>query len=415
VPSYGLVRRLRLAPVAVAVAAAIGGGPGVRAQGQPAPLTLDAAIALALEANKTIQAARLLRPVDLAVVEVAKERPNPEFSFEDTKETPKQFLGLSQTLELGGKRSARIGVANAALATGEAELDRVIAEVRNAVRRNYMALVAAERRVAIDLEVVDLVTRARDAARLRVAAGDAPRRDEITAQTDLLDAQNEVVASRGQAAAERATLNVLLGRAPDAPLAVADTLDLMALPTLQAAIERAQAVNGDLRVLDRQMAEQAARTTLAQAMRKPDASVGGGVTFNGEPEFDTGWRLSAGVTLPIFTTHKAGVTFEQAELARLRAERDARLAEITGDVAAALLQAEAAAARLTTYERDILPLAQQDEAMAQQAYQAGQSGVDALVIALAQSRARRLRGLDAALDFQNALADLERAIGGPIR
>jgi len=409
------VHRLRPLLISAAIVAAVGGRTLLAGQGQPAPLTLDAAIALALQANKTIQAARLQRPIDQAAIEIAKERPNPDFTYEDTRETPTQFFGVNQTIELGGKRGARIGVADAALATGEAEVDRVIAEVRNDVRRNYMQLVASERRIAIDLEVVDLFTRAYNAARTRVAAGDAPRRDEIAAQADLLDAQNEVIASRGDAAAERATLNVLLGQPADAPLVLADTLELSAVPTLQQALERAQTVNGELKVLDRQMDEQSARITLAGSLQKPDVTAGGGVSFNGQPEFQTGWRFNGGVTLPIFTTHRAGVTFEEAELARLRAERDARFATIAGDVAAALAQADAAATQLTAFQRDILPLAQQDEAMAQEAYQSGQTGLDALVLALRLSRERRLRGLQAALDFQLALADLERAIGGPIR
>src|SRR5262249_38327480 len=155
-------------------------------------------------------------------------------------------------------------------------------------------------------------------------------------------------------------------------------LDLVAMPTMAEAMSRAEQVNGDLRVLTERVNEQMARVGLARSLQTPDITVGGGMTFDAQPDFAVGWRFSAGATGPLFTPHRAGVVLEQAELARLRAEREATLATIAGGVAGALLQASAAAEQLTTYQRDILPLAQQDEAMAQEAYRAGQTGVDAL-------------------------------------
>src|SRR5258708_36065420 len=88
----------------------------------PSPLTLEAAFDRALNANPTIAAARLRRAIDLAGITVAGERPNPEVHAEVEKETPKQDFGISLPIELGGKRSRRIDVAQATLAVGEAEL-----------------------------------------------------------------------------------------------------------------------------------------------------------------------------------------------------------------------------------------------------------------------------------------------------
>jgi outer membrane protein TolC len=91
------------------------------------------------------------------------------------------------------------------------------------------------------------------------------------------------------------------------------------------------------------------------------------------------------------------------------------LAEVTAAIASALARADSAAARSRSYTQDILPLAQQEEAFAQDSYQSGQTGLDSLILALQHARERRLAGLQAAEDFQTALADLERAISGPIR
>lgn len=397
---------------AVAVCAAL----SARAQTPAgAGLKLEDAVTIALAGNKTIAAARLRRPVGLAGVDVARERPNPDISYEASRETPKQAVGVTFPLELGGKRGARTSAAQAAVATGDAEIEQTIAVVLDDVRRTYISLGGAVRRVAIAEELVGLFTRARDAAHGRFELGEVPRRDDVAAQLDFLGAQNELVAARGEVEATRASLNVLLGQPPQTPLTLAVPTEPIPVPTLDAAMAQADQVNADLRVIDRRIDEQHARVTLAKALQKPDAGIGGGVTFDAEPEFGVGWRANFGITLPIFTTHKAGVLLENAELQRLQAEREAIRADISGAVAAALSRAAAALSQVTAYNRDMLPLTQQDEAFAQDAYQSGQTGIDALILALQRSRDRRLAGLQSLLDYQNALADLERAIRGPVR
>ena len=92
-------------------------------QSPAAALTYSAALTRALSANPRIIAARLRRPINIASRDVAAERLNPEVRFEASKETPKEGYTLAVPLELGGKRARRIAVADAAIKTGEAELN----------------------------------------------------------------------------------------------------------------------------------------------------------------------------------------------------------------------------------------------------------------------------------------------------
>src|SRR5881628_35013 len=92
-------------------------------------LTLQMAMDRALAANATIAAARLRGPINLASLAVARERLNPEGSFELEKETPKESYGVAVPLELGGKRARRIDVGEATVRAGEAELAATIAQV----------------------------------------------------------------------------------------------------------------------------------------------------------------------------------------------------------------------------------------------------------------------------------------------
>jgi cobalt-zinc-cadmium efflux system outer membrane protein len=378
-------------------------------------LSLAGAIERALAGNPSIAAARLQRPIDQAGVGIAGERPNPELAYELSKETPRQAITATLPIELGGKRARRLDVANATLAVGEAELARVINEIRTDVRRAYFEVVAADQRAQIAEDLRALSERARNAARARVTAGDVPQSDLTQAELVLANGENDLSAARGEAAAARADLNALLGQTVDSPLTLTDTLTGSALPSAADALAQATAGNGELQVLDRRIAEQTAKVDLSKSLRTPDIAAGGGFVYDAEPEFRYGWRVSFGVTLPILASHKPAVVFEQGTLARLQAERGAIVARISGGIGSALARATAARERITRYEGTILPLAIEMERQAQAAYTGGQTGLPVLVQALQLARDTRQRGLDAGLDYQRALADLERAIGAPIK
>ena len=385
-----------------------------RAQGAAGSLTLQAAIDRAMAANATIAAARLRGPINLANLAVARERLNPEGSFELEKETPKEAYGVAVPFELGGKRARRIDVAEATIRAGEAEIAATVAQVRNDVRRAYFGQVVAEQRLLILREQRDISMRARDTAQARFDAGDAPRLEVMQAQLALAAAENESTAAEGTAAAARATLNALLAQPLDAPTTLTTTIDAVAPVTTETALMFAQTASTELLSLDRQIEAQRARILLAQALRVPDLTPTFTLTRRAEPEFNYGWRAGAAITLPLFTTHRSGVLVEQTTLEQLTAQRQATLLRIQGDVTAASQRAQAQRELFIRYRDQIIPQAQQVEQLAQDAYQLGQTGIAALLQALQATRDVRLRSLDAIDQLQTALADLERAIGAPL-
>jgi cobalt-zinc-cadmium efflux system outer membrane protein len=387
-----------------------------RAQTPPASsaLTLDVAIARAREANPTIAAARLARTVRTAELAVARERPNPEITYEDSRDTPRQSVGVSVPVELGGKRQSRIGVANAAIAVADAELAATMADVENDVRRAFFALASADEHAVLAGGARDLAARARDAATARVAAGDAPRLEQLQAELAFADADNAANAAIAEAAAARISLNVLIGDAPGAPVAVAGLSTTVPLPSLEDALTRAGKTNAGLLSLDRQIDQQMAQRKLTRALAMPDLTLGTAVTYDAQPEFKAGWRVDFGATLPIFSHPSTHVLVEDATLARLRAERAAAAASVAGTVASSLTRASAARDEAARYQSDILPRVADIERMAQDAYQSGQTGLAALLQSLQAARDVRLRAVDASLAYQTAVADLEHALGAPL-
>jgi cobalt-zinc-cadmium efflux system outer membrane protein len=376
--------------------------------------TLRAAMERALAANATIAAARLRGPINLAGLAVARERLNPEGTVEIEKETPKQAFGFAVPLELGGKRTKRIAVSEATIRAGDAEIAATIAQVRNDVRRAYFGQLVAEARSTLMQELQILATRARDAAQARFDAGSAPRLEVLQAQLSLAAAENEATAAAGVATAARAQLNALLALPINATTPLADTIDTGDALATDAALMLAQTASTELIAIDRQIEAQRARVTLAQALRVPDATPAFTLTHDSPPEFTYGWRAGLAVTLPLFTSHRAGVLVEQTTLDQLISLRQATVARITGEVTAAAVRTQAQQQLFVRYRDQIIPQALQVEQLAQDAYQLGQTGIAALLQSLQATRDVRLRSLDAVDQFQIALSDLERAIGAPL-
>jgi len=377
-------------------------------------LSLPQAMVLAMERNPSLRAVRLGRAVSAAEMGIARERPNPEFNFEAERETPHYAFGVLLPLELGGKRGRRTDVAQAGADATLAEIARAEIELRVEVRRAFYEAVAAEQRLTLSRELAGLAQRARDAAQARLDAGDAPRLELLQSELELARTQNELATHDAERVAARVELNALLGLPPDAATVVRGELGEGAVPEPAAAVTKALDASLDLAVLDRRIREAQAKVALARALQVPDLSLTGTVTQDAPGEFNTGYRAGFSLAVPIFTTHRAGVTREESAVAQARAEREAATVQTTAAVTAAVARAQALRQQLDRETRDILPRAQQVETMAEDSYRAGQTGLVVLLQTLQTTRDTRLQALDTALSYQKALADLERAMGAPL-
>ncbi|HYX22796.1 MAG TPA: TolC family protein [Thermoanaerobaculia bacterium] len=381
---------------------------------QPPGLTLDEAMTAALAANPSLAAARLGRAEARARRDMARQRPNPELAIEEARDFPRDSATLSVPIERGGKRRLRIAVAEAQGRSNEAEVARLVAQTRNQVRRAYFALAAAQRRAAETAEQQRLAESARDAARARFEAGDVPRLDALQAELAAAQTANEADKARGLLAGARTDLNALLARPLDSPVTVSTGLDAGRVPPMDAAVRLAQGASTELAVLDLGIAAQQAQVELARAETARDVTAAAGVTHYSPPDFTWGWRAALTLTLPVFNRGLAQVRLEEATLARLQAERDAAAARVRGEVAAAAANAEVLRQTVLRYRDEILPRAAEVERMAEDSYRSGQTGLVALLQSLQSVHDLRLQAVQAGTDYQNALADLERAIGAPL-
>ena len=128
---------------------------------------------------------------------------------------------LSQPLDVFGKRRARGDVARAQLRAAQSQSVLAERSLIVAVKNSAADLFAAQEAESLGQVQVEVALLFRDAAARRAALGDVPPVQVQRAELELLRVQNEFSNAQAERLMRRATLNQLVGQAPETPLRVA--------------------------------------------------------------------------------------------------------------------------------------------------------------------------------------------------
>jgi outer membrane protein, heavy metal efflux system len=384
-------------------------------QAQPAPLTFAAALELAAARNLGLEAARRQRAIREAQVRIAGQWANPEVSFEVTQDSPHENLSFGYPFEIGGQRGRRIAVAKEELALADLDVRTEMRTLRRNLRQAFYGVIAADERLRLATEVVDLVERTRQAAQARFEEGAAPRLEVLAADLGLARSQADVDLARSARTSALADLNAVLNQPPGQAVAVTGELgDAPPPPDFARAMELAAATNGDLLSAEREAAIETRRVDLLRAERIPTPTITYGLPMNAPDEFTIGQSLGIAMTIPLFTRNQGELAQSQAMIDQLGAKRAAARRVVESQVFAAIARIDGQRKQLESYRTRIIPAAVELAALAEESYKMGRTPVLALLEAQRALRDVRRDYLQALLEFQAALADLEEVIGGPI-
>lgn len=388
-----------------------------RGQAPPAsgPLTFRAAYDLAVSRNLGLAAARRQRAIREAQVRVAGQWANPEVSFEATQDTPHENLSFGLPIEIGGQRGKRIAVAKAELALADLDERSELRTLRRNLRQAFYGLLAADERVRLCQEVLQLAERAKLVAQTRFEEGAAPRLDVLQADLGLARAQAEADLARSSRASALADLNAVLNQ--PAGQAVAITGDIGEAPVTPAfddALKLAAGSNGELMAAEKEAAAEERRLALLKAERIPTPTVTFGMPMNAPDEFDVGKSIGLTMTIPLFSRNQGEMAASRATIDQIHAKAEAARRTVESEVYGALARIDAQRKQVDAYKARIVPAATELAALAEESYKSGRDSVLALIDAQRSLRDVKREFLQALLDFQTALADLEEVIGGPI-
>jgi len=378
-------------------------------------LTLDEALADAGVATPLTQAAEAGVWAAEAGRTVAGLRPNPSVSVDtenalgtgpyrgfDESDTT---IAFTMPVELGGKRSARVAIADAKVRRAWIDLAVAEADRRVAVTEAYVAAIASGRRARIAEAQVRVTTENLRIARDRVMVGANSPIDEQRAVLEQVRATTDAETARRTATATRAALAQYVGdgaasvldqgwfdRAAvteQGPAAPADARGTLAL-----AAATADALSAD------------AELRLARSQRAPDLTLTAG-TRRLEASNDQAMVFGVSVPLPLFNGGKAAVT--QAARERDRAEAQSRIALFEAERAIAAAEADRdRAATAVRASEPALTAATEAARIARIGYAEGK--FDQLILLDAERTLldTRRAGIDARAAYHAAAARLER-------
>lgn len=347
---------------------------------------------------------------------VAGLRPNPELNIQTenvagsgdyrgfrSAETTAQ---VTLPLELGGKRPARVALANAQQDRAQIEQAVIAADLRLAVTQAYVTAVSAAERATVAQRQVAIAAEALRSAQVRVRAGRASPLEAQRAELAHLNAQATQEQAERLANVARANLGRMIG----AP--VAGALDLRWFETLAVAGPVDRAAMRDMltaRAAALDVATADAQVRLAGAQRVPDLQLFAGPRrLSGSN--DTAMLMGINIPLQIFDN--GGAAQAQARAERQRADATRRMTEIQLDQAIASADAEVAnaetAARIAS--GPALAAAQEAARIARIGYREGKFGQIDLIEAERTLLDTRMAAIDALATYHDASARRDRLV-----
>ena len=419
--------RRGIAACLLALAAAAAQAQGSPAANPETALTLQAAEARMFAGNRDIALARRVVEQARADTTIAGQKPNPQLGVAIQNinrnrgvgagtlrdKTVDTIVGISQTIERGGKAELRVAAAQSMVAAAQSDLGDIARTQLLALRSAYHDLQAAQERRTGAEETARLFARSVQAAELRLKAGDLAAADVARIRVDAARAGNDVTAAAADEARARLALAVLMGAEAEPGLRA--TSPWPATGESGAVAQDALERRPDVRAAAARVEATDRARELAQSLRTRDVTVS--AQFEHYPVSEansagSGNSFGVGFAVPLFLRHSyEGETARaQADWYAARDAYDRVVALAKAEVARARGDVAAARERRVRIESELLPQAQKSAEAAEFAFRNGAIGVMDLLDARRTLRAIQIEASAARADHARALAALRAGV-----
>jgi cobalt-zinc-cadmium efflux system outer membrane protein len=359
-----------------------------------APQIVSARLAVD-ETRARLIGASLRQQANPALDVAVGNRNGPDSRFTDFE------LGIGQAFEPGGRKTARIASANAAIAQATRNVDEVTRSVLRLAASAYYRTVHAQDRIRLLNATHELAANIHSTADRRFKAGDIAILDVNIARASLARVRAEREGAEAAKALALGELRQLLRLEDDA-----DVEGSLARPTesdLNAALQAASR-RPELLALEASIEEAEAELNLGRAFSKPDYGIG--VRYSRE-EGDQIVLGGMTVTLPVFAKGQEQSAAATARIARLRAALDAARVRVRLEVRAAFEAYNRRLEAIRTLEADAIPGLDENERLTTRSFEVGQLGLPELLLIRREILDTRSQYLDALLEAALARTDLD--------
>ncbi len=378
-----------------------------------AQTTLSQAMSRALAANPGLQAAQYGAAATEGAVQQSQARPNPELAFtqEDTRsKTRSSTVQINQLIELGGKREARMRVAQSEQAVAHAEVADAQAALRFRLENAFNELLLAQQRVEFARKTHELATQAHDAAQKRVQAGKVPPLEATRAQVAAANAALELQQAQSMIVVAQQNLASLWGgKAAEVGEASGDFTSIGEPPSLEQIEERLD--DAPTLVQARHALEQSrASSDLEYAKRLQDPTLSLGVKRASEVGRNQ-IVLGVSIPLPLFDRNAGNQLQALRKVDQAEQQLQEQRLQLHAQVFAARQQLLASNQQVSLLRSQIIPVAQSAYDVAVRGFTLGKFGfIDALDAQRTLFESQR-QLLDQLMASHRARTEIDRLLG----
>lgn len=356
-------------------------------------MTTDKAVELALENNGELQAARKELDASRSLVKQARLRPNPKLDLTGANQIGgpdnNQMAEVMLPLELGGRRKARVAVAQREFEARELELANLERLLAADVRLKFGEALAAIKRLEVTESTLLIARQGYELVSARVTEGRIAPLEQNVFLVEVNRLRSIRETAEGKVEAAMLELRNLIGQRPDEPLRLrGDFSGLIApLPQLAESTEKALSQRPDLLGARTLELLSVARIEQARSEGRIDASVRGGYQrmnsgymLNGyddqgilQPIQDVFHFFTFGVELDLPVGNRNQGAIEAATFEREAARRRIEFGELSirRDVAAAFAKYNRAVRSLAFFQNGVRDQAGANLAVIWQMYELG--------------------------------------------
>lgn len=396
------------------VAILMSGGVGASFAQTGQTLTLEEALARAesnapalIQAGAAVDAAQGRRqqaglgPNPEARLEVENFSGSGLYSGLDLAETT---LAIGQTIELGGKREARLRAGEAEVSAAQLSARIARADLTVEVKSRFATALASEAQVTLARAALSRANDLAKSAQALVDAGREPPLRALRAKTAAAEAQAELDRLIAADNAARSALAALLGDVT-APQRVVGSL---------AGQQRPQGIPDPMQSLDVRLAEAEADAARAIVDRERTAGATDLTAELGlrrfEEDGESAIVFGLSLPIPIFNSNQGNVAAANADVRAADSRRVQAIAESVQRIRAAEDAYAAAESRVRTLEEIAGPTAQQALDLARTGFEAGRFSLLDVLDAEDAFASAQATLIEAQRDRAVAAAELERAL-----
>jgi len=277
-------------------------------------LTLEKALILTMKSNPGLKAQELEIESKQASVKQASLLPNPEVEVElENFGMAEGALVFSQLIELGGKRSRRVGVAKTEKEIAKLQFEVNRLEILSETAEKYIKLWEAQEKKKYWLESVNIADSVLSIINHRVNEGASPAVEKIRAEVELANTKLKVRNAQRQLKSAKITLAAMWGEEQLSFDEVESefSTEIKDLDT-NLVFEKMETCPIML-LQDALLKKQDAEVKLAKAEKFTDMEIAAGMKREGETG-DNMAVLGLSIGLPIFNRNQGGIRV--AELGR---------------------------------------------------------------------------------------------------